>query len=128
MPANAIPSNRRFLSSAAVAGVAQSCRKGRVTKITSRTRNAAHALSLSNSRILSSVFPAAVRYAADAAIRTVREDLMALFAEMNAMHMQIGKKYRYLDGMDPAARSLVTGIKSLLDPDRLMNPKTLGFD
>ena len=65
---------------------------------------------------------------ADAAIAAVREELKALFVDLNAMHMQVGKKYRYLDGMDPAARELVTGIKSLLDPACLVNPKTLGFD
>ena len=65
---------------------------------------------------------------AEAAVTAVRDELKALFAELNAMHMQIGKKYRYLDGMDPAARALVTGIKSMLDPECLVNPKTLGFD
>ena len=65
---------------------------------------------------------------ADAAIAAVREELKSLFVELNAMHMQVGKKYRYLDGMDPAARKLVTGIKAMLDPDCLVNPKTLGFE
>jgi FAD/FMN-containing dehydrogenase len=64
---------------------------------------------------------------ADAAVVEVRKELLALFAEHNAMHMQVGKKYPYLERMDPAARSLVEGIKSQLDPHGLMNPGTLGF-
>ena len=63
-----------------------------------------------------------------AAIAAVRDELNALFNELNAMHMQIGKKYRYTNGMDPAALELINGIKSLVDPERLMNPKTLGLD
>ncbi len=65
---------------------------------------------------------------ADAAVIAVRKELLALFAEHNAMHMQIGKKYPYLEGMDPAARALVETMKSKLDPDGLMNPGALGFN
>ena len=64
---------------------------------------------------------------ADTAIAEVRKELLALFAELNAMHMQVGKKYRYLEGMDPAARALIESIKAQLDPDGLMNPGTLGL-
>ena len=63
-----------------------------------------------------------------AAVANVRDELNALFNELNAMHMQIGKKYRYAGGMDPAALDLVRGIKSLVDREHLMNPKTLGLD
>ena len=64
----------------------------------------------------------------DAAIARVRDELNALFNELNAMHMQVGKKYRYTSGIDAATLDLVQGIKSLVDPRRLMNPGTLGLD
>ena len=65
---------------------------------------------------------------ATAAIVEIRERLQDLFRETNAMHMQVGKEYRYTAGMQPATLRLVDGIKSLVDPDRMMNPKTLGLD
>lgn len=64
----------------------------------------------------------------DRAIVRIRDELNDLFNEMNAMHMQVGKKYRYHKGIEPETFALVDGIKSLVDPARLMNPKTLGLD
>ena len=61
-------------------------------------------------------------------IVAVREELNDLFNELNAMHMQVGKKYRYTKGIDGPTLALVQGIKSLVDPERLMNPGTLGLD
>lgn len=64
----------------------------------------------------------------DAAIAAVRNELNDLFNELNAMHMQVGKKYRFTNGLEHPTLDLVQGIKSLVDPDRLMNPGTLGLD
>ena len=66
--------------------------------------------------------------AVNATVAEVRQRLNELFAEMSAMHMQIGKRYRYVQGLRQPALALVEGIKSLVDPDRLMNPKSLGFE
>ena len=64
----------------------------------------------------------------NAAVADVRDRLRALFDEMNAVHLQVGKKYRYVDGAQPATRALIEGIKAVVDPHRLMNPKSLGLD
>ncbi len=64
----------------------------------------------------------------NAAVADVRARLRKLFDEMNAVHLQVGKKYRYVDGAQPATRALIEGIKSVVDPQRLMNPKSLGLE
>lgn len=63
----------------------------------------------------------------NAAIVEIRASLNKLFDEMHAAHMQIGKHYRYAAGALPATLALVDGIKTLVDPGRLMYPKTLGL-
>ena len=63
----------------------------------------------------------------DAAVVDIRARLNDLFNEMNAMHMQIGKKYRYAEGCEPTTLAFVDGIKSIVDPERLMNPGSLGL-
>ena len=63
----------------------------------------------------------------NAAVVDIRARLNELFDDMNAMHMQIGKKYHYSQGCEPATLAFVDGIKSLVDPERLMNPGSLGL-
>jgi FAD/FMN-containing dehydrogenase len=65
--------------------------------------------------------------AADAAMRQLREDLIAFWAEQGCAHLQIGKTYRYLETRTPEFRHLVEKIKSAVDPDKLMNPGSLGL-
>ena len=62
------------------------------------------------------------------AIAEVRNRLNDLFNELNAVHMQVGKKYRYSHGIQAPTLALLEGIKNVVDPDRLMNPKSLGLD
>ena len=57
-----------------------------------------------------------------------REALNALFDELGAAHLQIGKKYHYRQHLQPQALALLEAIKSAVDPGRLMNPKSLGLD
>lgn len=57
-----------------------------------------------------------------------RDALNDLFDELGAAHLQIGKKYRYRQGLQPPALKLLEAIKSAVDPERLMNPKSLGLD
>ena len=63
----------------------------------------------------------------DAAITAIRDELNDLFNELNAVHMQVGKKYRYAQRADAATLEFVEGIKALVDPQQLMNPKSLGL-
>ena len=57
-----------------------------------------------------------------------RDALNALFDELGAAHLQIGKKYHYRQQLSGPAATLLESIKTSLDPDRLMNPKSLGLD
>ena len=65
--------------------------------------------------------------AAAKAVVELRGGLRDLFARERTAHLQIGKYYSYLGGLDPAARSAVMGIKGVLDPRGLMNPGALGL-
>jgi FAD/FMN-containing dehydrogenase len=64
---------------------------------------------------------------ADAAMRKLREDLVRFWAEQGCAHLQVAKTYRYLETREPAFRHLLEQIKSAVDPDRLMNPGSLGL-
>jgi len=57
-----------------------------------------------------------------------RDALNELFDELGAAHLQIGKKYHYRQQLQPATAALLESIKHSLDPERLMNPKSLGLD
>lgn len=57
-----------------------------------------------------------------------RDALNAVFDELGAAHLQIGKTYHYQQGLQPPALRLLEAIKSAVDPKRLMNPKSLGLD
>jgi len=65
------------------------------------------------------------------ATRTVvaaRDALNELFDELGAAHLQIGKKYHYRRHLQAPTAALLEALKSAVDPDRLMNPKSLGLD
>lgn len=64
---------------------------------------------------------------AAAAVAAIRGDLATAFMEHGAVSFQIGKFYRYQEGLDPTAAALLRGLKSLLDPDGRMNPGALGL-
>jgi len=57
----------------------------------------------------------------------IKKALIDLFYEQGAVHLQIGRAYRYRDSLDPAADSLLQDLKSSLDPKGLMNPGSLGI-
>lgn len=61
-------------------------------------------------------------------VEEARDALNDLFDELGAAHLQIGKKYRYKQGLQAPALALLEAIKSAVDPNRLMNPKSLGLD
>jgi len=64
---------------------------------------------------------------AAAAVAAIRGDLATAFMERGAVSFQIGKFYRYQEGLDPTASGLLRDLKSLLDPDGRMNPGALGL-
>lgn len=65
--------------------------------------------------------------AAAEAVARIRDDLAQAFMESGAISFQIGKFYRYQETLDPTASSLLTAIKEIVDPQRRMNPGSLGL-
>ena len=57
----------------------------------------------------------------------MKQCIVDLFHEHGASHLQIGKDYPYLKDRQPEAVAMIKGIKTLLDPDNLMNPGALGL-
>ncbi len=65
--------------------------------------------------------------AAWALVQTLKQHLVDLFFEQGAIHFQIGRTYRYKQGLDPRAIELLKAVKAHLDPHRKMNPGSLGL-
>jgi glycolate oxidase len=64
---------------------------------------------------------------ARAFIETMKTDLMALYADHNASHFQIGRAYPYTTRIAGPALTLLKAIKGQLDPQGIMNPGVLGL-
>ena len=64
---------------------------------------------------------------AEALVKEMRDELVTLFAEVGGAHFQIGRRYGYLDRLDPAARALLMSVKRAVDPHNRMNPGALGI-
>ena len=60
-------------------------------------------------------------------VATIRQEMVDLFSEIGAVHLQIGKVYRYRDALKPEALQLIQQIKHNVDPRGLMNPGVLGL-
>lgn len=71
------------------------------------------------------------RYAANpaaaAAVDAIRGELADAFMERGAVSFQLGKFYRFQQGLDPSAATLLRELKQLFDPQRRMNPGALGL-
>ncbi|MEO1135900.1 MAG: FAD-linked oxidase C-terminal domain-containing protein [Pseudomonadota bacterium] len=66
--------------------------------------------------------------AATAIVHEARARVAEIFLSHGAAHFQIGKTYLYRDGRKPSAWELLDAIKSVLDPQRRINPGSLGLD
>ena len=60
-------------------------------------------------------------------VMELRSRLIETFHLAGAAHMQIGKRYPYLDGLQPETRRLLKAVKHHVDPQRLLNPGALGL-
>jgi len=60
-------------------------------------------------------------------VAEMRNELIALFAELGASHMQSGKLYPYLQEFCAAEQADIRALKRRLDPHGLMNPGALGL-
>jgi FAD/FMN-containing dehydrogenase len=61
------------------------------------------------------------------AVMRIREELAQLFMERGAVSFQLGKFYRYQEGLEPTAAAFLRQIKTLVDPQGRMNPGSLGL-
>jgi FAD/FMN-containing dehydrogenase len=58
----------------------------------------------------------------------MRADLTHFWMAQGCAHLQIGKTYRFMESRKPAVKSLLEGLKALVDPHGLVNPGALGLD
>jgi len=63
----------------------------------------------------------------EALVFETRNRLTQLFLERGAAHLQIGRTYRYREGLRPEAWRLLEAIKASVDPRGLVNPGVLGL-
>ena len=63
--------------------------------------------------------------AARAEVMRLRTEIMGLFKEFGAAHLQIGRRYPYQEGLRETPRQLVRALKKLLDPEGRINPGAL---
>ncbi len=61
-------------------------------------------------------------------VEKIRQELIDLFCELGGIHLQIAKSYNYREGIKPDNWKLIQSIKQLVDPDKRINPKSLGLD
>lgn len=64
---------------------------------------------------------------AAAAVDQIRGELADVFMQRGAVSFQLGKFYRFQQGLEPSAAKLLSALKSILDPQRRMNPGALGL-
>jgi FAD/FMN-containing dehydrogenase len=71
------------------------------------------------------------KYAANpegcALVHEMKHGIADLFQKHGAAHLQIGKFYPYMRGRDPQTAKLLRELKALLDPQRRLNPGSLGL-
>ena len=65
---------------------------------------------------------------ATAVVEQARQNILDIFTEFGAAHFQIGRSYPYVDNMSAETRGVLEGIKTLLDPDGLVNAGSLGLN
>lgn len=62
-----------------------------------------------------------------ALVEEMRDGIRAIFQSLGAVHLQVGKSYPYMKGRDARNAEALKAIKTALDPQRLMNPGSLGL-
>lgn len=60
-------------------------------------------------------------------VTRIRGEIAELFEAMGAVHLQIGKTYRYRQGLSATSFALVQSFKQAVDPHNRMNPECLGL-
>lgn len=57
----------------------------------------------------------------------MRKELAAIFDQLGAVHLQIGKWYEFQSQVEPAYADTLLALKRALDPNGLINPGSLGI-
>jgi FAD/FMN-containing dehydrogenase len=70
-------------------------------------------------------FPAGAE--ARALVGELRDGVIAIFGELGATHLQVGRTYKLRQAHDPAAWELLAAVKAAVDPHGVMNPGALGL-
>ncbi len=60
-------------------------------------------------------------------VTTIRNEFAELFKQRGGVHMQLGKFYKYKDGIGDQSLDLITMIKQCVDPHNQVNPGALGL-
>ena len=60
-------------------------------------------------------------------VMRIRDELAVCFMEHGAVSFQLGKFYKFQEGLEPSAAGFLQQLKSLVDPHNRMNPGTLGL-
>lgn len=61
-------------------------------------------------------------------VAMIRKELAELCKELGAVHLQIGKAYRYKEGLETDSYKVIEAIKKALDPESRVNPQSLGLE
>lgn len=64
---------------------------------------------------------------ARAVVDKIRTEIIDLFNDIGAVHLQIGKTYRFKEGIEQDTYKLVETIKTIVDPKGKINPQALGL-
>lgn len=64
---------------------------------------------------------------AHALVARLRSDIIGIFRDLDAAHLQVARAYPLAAASDDAAWGLLRAIKRAVDPDNLMNPGSLGL-
>lgn len=59
---------------------------------------------------------------ARAAVKAICDDLVEAWARLGGAHLQIGRKYPYYETRQAPVRTMLDGLKAMLDPHGLINP------
>jgi FAD/FMN-containing dehydrogenase len=62
-----------------------------------------------------------------AVVVALRKGVLEIFARHGCGHFQIGRTYPYRESRDPAFLAVLDAIKSVVDPDGVINPGVLGL-
>lgn len=64
---------------------------------------------------------------ATALVHELRDDVITIFQDLGAIHLQIARTYPLRTGHDPGGWAILEALKRQVDPAGLMNPGSLGF-